>query len=170
LVSVVSIPALRSFYNGYVPLFFAEIVVFLPFALRVLSGALIQIDDSLLEAAVMSGASRIRAIRDVLVPLLRNAIGNAALLIFTLSLRELGAVVLLVGVNTTLLPSLMFEYWQNAQFGPTAALNILGALLPLAVAGAAWLLGKGVVVVVGQARASSAVQMGNASWAEADAS
>ena len=54
-------------------------------------GALASFDPALLEAATALGASRLRAIRTVVLPLLRPAIGNGALLVALSSLASFSA-------------------------------------------------------------------------------
>jgi ABC-type Fe3+ transport system permease subunit len=123
----------------------AEVVIFLPFAVRVMSSALIQVDNSLLEAGVMSGAGRSKVTRDILLPILSPAVINALALVFVLSFRELGAVVLLVAANTVLVPTVTFDYWIAADLGAVAALNLLAFFVPALAMGVVWGLLRGCV-------------------------
>jgi iron(III) transport system permease protein len=143
LVTFVSMPGARLFYNTYAPMILAEVVIFLPFAVRVMSSALIQVDNSLLEAGVMSGSGRSKVLRDILLPILSPAVINALALVFVLSFRELGAVVLLVAANTVLVPTVTFDYWIAADLGAVAALNLLAFFVPAIAMGVVWGLLRG---------------------------
>jgi iron(III) transport system permease protein len=133
LITFVSVPGARLIYATYVPMLIAMVVIFLPFSIRVISAAMIQVDDSLLEAGTMSGARRGVVVRDILIPILGPALLNAAALVFILSFRELGAVVLLIAPNTELVPTVTFNYWINADLGAVAALNIVALFVPALV-------------------------------------
>jgi iron(III) transport system permease protein len=120
-------------YGSAVPMVVADIIVFLPFATRLLSGAIIQLQDELVEASRSLGASRWRTIRKVVLPILRPAAMYAAAVVFILSYRELGAIVLLVSTNTQLIPLITFQQWVQGGYTSVATLNIITLVLPLAV-------------------------------------
>jgi iron(III) transport system permease protein len=143
LVTFVSVPGVKLLYSTAVPLIVAEMIVFLPFALRILSSALIQIQNDLLEASSISGAGPLQTGRRILLPLMRPALLYAAAAVFVLSFRELSAVILLVTANTTLIPTATFSYWVTGNQGQVAALNIVSLLAPLAVVLVAFALAGG---------------------------
>jgi iron(III) transport system permease protein len=148
LITFVSIPGARIFYSSYAPMIVAEVVIFLPFAIRVMSAALIQVENSLLEAGRLAGASRGRVFRDILLPILGPALLNAGALVFILSFRELGAVVLLIAAYTVLVPTVTFETWIAANLGGVAALNVVALIVPAAAMGVGYLLIRGIVRLV----------------------
>lgn len=133
LMTVLFVPGLKIAYNTPLPMVIADIVVFLPFGMRILSGALVQIGDELLEAARVSGGTWLQSVRTVILPLLGLAITNMLVLTFVLSMRELGAVVLLVTPNIMLLPSLIFGMVETGQFQLATVLNVFSAVIPLIV-------------------------------------
>ncbi|MEJ0012105.1 MAG: iron ABC transporter permease [Bauldia sp.] len=133
LLSLLSLPGARAFYNTVTPLLIADAVVFLPFATRVLVGAIIQVHTSMEEASRIAGASAGRTFRLILVPLLTPALIGSFALVFAFSFRELGAIALLVPPGTPLLPTEIFQFWEIGQYGPVAVLNILSVFV-LAVA------------------------------------
>lgn len=134
LVTVLFVPGLSTLYNTPFPMAIALVVVFLPFGVRFMSGALIQISDDLLGAARVCGARPARMVATIVAPMLSTAILNTFLYVFTVSFRELGAVVLLVTPNLPLLPTVIFSEWNDGGITQTAVLNIISVLIPLAVA------------------------------------
>jgi iron(III) transport system permease protein len=133
LITTLSIPGLGPLaYGTAIPMIIAETVVFLPFSIRFLSSALIQVQDELIEASTISGASPIRTAALVVAPILRPAIAYTAAIIFVLSYRELGAVVLLVTPNTNVISSLTYNAWTHGGYNEVAALNVVTLVVPLA--------------------------------------
>jgi iron(III) transport system permease protein len=133
LITLFSVPGFVSLYGTIVPLVVADVVVTLPFAIRVISGALISIQNSLLEASAASGASGARTMRKIVLPLLLPAATNAAMLVYIRSFLQLGAVVFLITPSFNLLPTQIFSTWGVGQYGIVSALNVLSVLLPMAV-------------------------------------
>jgi iron(III) transport system permease protein len=131
LMTFLTVPGLGAVYGTFVPLLVAEVVVFLPFGLRVLGSALIQLDDELLEVSRVCGATRLRSTVSIVVPLLLPAIANAFAFIFVLSYRELGAAVLLVTPSTDLVPTVTFNYWTTGTPSLVAALNMVTMFVPI---------------------------------------
>lgn len=132
LLTVLSIPPLTQFAYGTKGLMMvAEVVVFLPIAMRVLSSTLIQVKDELLEASRMSGAGMLSTLRFVVVPIMRPAILYVAAVVFVFSYRELGAIVLLAPQNTPIVPNISFVFWVSGGYSMLAALNVITLLVPL---------------------------------------
>ena len=105
LLTVLSVPYLaRIAYGSKGLMYVAEIVVFIPVTMRLISSALIQVSDELIEASRLSGASMARSVRLILAPIIRPALLYAGAVVFVLAYRELGAVVFLVAINTSILP------------------------------------------------------------------
>ncbi|WP_460846042.1 ABC transporter permease [Phytohabitans suffuscus] len=133
LITVLFVPGLVVAYGTDVPLVIASVIVFLPFAMRIIASATIQVGDELLEASRVSGARWLRSMVTVMVPLLGVAITNAAIFVFVQSFRELGAVVLLISPSQILLPVKIFSSWEEGEVTSVAVLNVLSAVIPLAV-------------------------------------
>lgn len=128
LMTFLTTPGLKLAYGTLLPLVLADAVAFLPFALRITAPAMVQIKDELVEASRTAGASQMRTIWAVVLPLMRVALINAVTLVFILSFRELGAIVMLVTPNLPLLPTHIFSEWQAGFVGPVAALNVISAV------------------------------------------
>jgi iron(III) transport system permease protein len=138
LMTVLFIPFLQFAYNSEYSLVVADVVVLLPYSMRIISASVIQIHDDMIDAPRTLGSSTWRSVRAVIFPLLRTAIVGSFVLTFALSFRELGAITLLTGPNIQLLPNVIFNQWDTGQnIGLIAALN----LLSIGVTGGALLLG-----------------------------
>ncbi|MGA5506998.1 ABC transporter permease [Streptomyces umbrinus] len=86
-------------------------------------GTLLSIDPSLEDAARTSGASPLRSLLSVSLPLMRPAITNAALLVFALSMEVLG-LPLILGFSSkiNLISTYLYDHWVNdAQQGLVSA-------------------------------------------------
>jgi iron(III) transport system permease protein len=140
LTTFVTVPGVSALYNTYVPLLAAEMIVFLPFSIRIFSSALIQLPDDLLEASRVTGAGSLQTFNKVVLPLLRPALLYAGAVVFVLSFRELGSVVLLVTPGTNLISTAIFSYWSEARFGVVAAVNMVAMIGPMIVVAVAFLL------------------------------
>lgn len=93
-------------------LWIAYITVFLPLGVRTIAGVVLQLDKSLEEAAKVMGAGRLYHLRTVTVPLLKPGLIAAWILLFIVSVRELGASILLVGPNSKVISPSIVEAYQ----------------------------------------------------------
>jgi iron(III) transport system permease protein len=112
----------------------------LPVAFMTCEAALARADSSLENAARSAGASPLRVLRSVTIPMLRPALLNSGTLIFTLAIASLG-IPLLLGTarNIKFLSSYLYLQWTNAE-SPDPASVSAGAMLLLVVATALLLL------------------------------
>jgi iron(III) transport system permease protein len=134
LLTVLSVPGLaRIAYGSKGLMYVAEIVVFIPVTMRLISSALIQVGDELIEASRLSGASMARSVRLILAPIIRPALLYAGAVIFVLAYRELGAVVFLVANNTSIVPYVSFTFWVSGGYPMLAALNVVTLIVPLVI-------------------------------------
>ncbi|MEO6958607.1 MAG: ABC transporter permease subunit, partial [Burkholderiaceae bacterium] len=116
-------------------LWLAYLTVFLPLGVRTIASVVLQLDKSLEEAAKVMGASRLYLIRTITVPLLKPGLIAAWLLMFIVSVRELGASILLVGPDSRVISPSIIEAYQISGREQAATLAViqlvvvLGALL-----------------------------------------
>lgn len=116
-------------------LWLAYLTVFLPLGVRTIASVVLQLDKSLEEAAKVLGAGRFYMIRTVTAPLLKPGLIAAWLLMFIVSVRELGASILLVGPDSRVISPSIVEAFQISGREPAATLAViqlivvLGALL-----------------------------------------
>ncbi len=106
----------------------------LPVAFLTCQAALGRTDSALEDAARSAGASPLKVLRRVTIPMLRPALLNAATLIFTLSIAALG-VPLLLGTshNINFVSSYLYNLWTSAA-APDPGSVSAGAMMLLLVA------------------------------------
>jgi iron(III) transport system permease protein len=109
----------------------AYVIVFLPLAYRGMSGVVVQIDKALEEAARVSGASPMRVMRTVILPLLRPGLVATWALLFMVSVREIGASLFLSGTSTQVLGPAIFSFWDSGGMPRVSALAVVQALIIL---------------------------------------
>jgi iron(III) transport system permease protein len=150
LLTVLFMPGLIRFYNTRWPLIVAFAIISLPLAVRVMSGTVIQLHDEFSEASSVAGANRAQTSVRVTLPLLRSALVDCASAVFSHNFKELGAIILLIGPNTLMLPTLIFDHWEAGDLGTVSALNLLSLFL------SGFFIGFGMVFLRTQKRRSGA--------------
>jgi iron(III) transport system permease protein len=111
----------------------AYIARFVPLATRSANAALRQIDPSLEEAARIAGASRLGALRRILLPLSRPGLIVAFLLVFVPALSELSATILLYSGGTETISVAIFRLNDLGQLEVVSALSVFTIVITLAV-------------------------------------
>ena len=126
-----TIPGLGYVYGTNWILLFSLMIIWLPYAIRIVSTSLIQIADEMEEASSVLGGGWLRTFTRVTMPLLRGGIVNSFIYVTVDSFRELGAVVLLSNASSILLIVLILNiYEQTASALPVvAALSTLMTLM-----------------------------------------
>ncbi len=106
----------------------------LPVAFMTCEAALARADSSLEDAARSAGASPLRALRSVTIPMLRPALLNSGTLIFTLAIASLG-IPLLLGTarDIKMVSSYLYLEWTNAATPDSPSVSA-GAMILLLVA------------------------------------
>jgi iron(III) transport system permease protein len=108
--------------------------VSVPIALITIRAALRGSDPSLEEAARTTGASTLTVLTRITVPMLRPAFLSAAVLIFTISLEQLGIPIFLGAQHhVNFLASYLYTTWSNSPTPDPASVSA-GAVLFLAIA------------------------------------
>jgi spermidine/putrescine transport system permease protein len=102
-----------------------HILIAFPFVFLILRARLESFDYALLEAARDSGASPLRAFRDITLPLVRPSIIGAALISISLSLDEFVITSFTIGPDQTL-PVLI---WAKLRLGLDPGVNALATLV-----------------------------------------
>jgi iron(III) transport system permease protein len=103
----------------------AYLTVFLPLGVRTLAGVVLQIDPGLEECARVCGASWLRQMRTVTLPLMRPGLIAGWLLIFIASVRELGASIFLMGPNSKVIAPQIVNSWLASSSELSAAMAVL---------------------------------------------
>jgi iron(III) transport system permease protein len=129
-------------YGSLAAIIIVIVVRLLPTAFNTISGSVTQIQRDLEDSAVVAGASRSRAGAEITMPLLRNSLISAALLMAIYSFHEISAVIFLYTPSTNILSLAIFQFWQGGSSGQAAAACLLycaGMVAVVAVFGR-WLI------------------------------
>jgi len=141
---------------GYINLLYGTLWIILvayvakriPFAYIFLRNAIKQIMEELEEAARISGASWLRSVKDVTVPLMKTGMVAAWILVFSISLRELAMSILLSQPGTEVMAVAIFSFLEDGAVEHAAAVAALVALLSVVtVVVARKVAGKGALEV-----------------------
>ena len=103
----------------------AYTVVWLAYGMRLVQGTLLQVGPELEEAARTAGAGALRVQRDVTLPLVRNGMVAAWLLVFLIFVREYSTGVYLLGPGTEVIGSLMVSLWGTGAVDLVSALSVV---------------------------------------------
>ncbi len=98
---------------------------FIPFAVRNVASTFMQIDKSLEEAATMVGASWLRTVREVTLPLLKPGLVGAWMLLFIIFVRELTTSIFLYSPNSEVMAVMIYNRWAEGDYGPLCAMAML---------------------------------------------
>lgn len=132
------IPLFNTYVYGTIwVMLIGLIVIFSPFAIRLISPGLIQLSDELEEAASVAGSSWWRRFTGVTLPLLKSSLFNSFAYVMLNAFRELGAVALLYNASSILIIILALSLYDNSASLPdTSAIFVImivfsGAVLVL---------------------------------------
>lgn len=112
-------------YNTIWILFLAYIVRFMIFPMRTVTSSWKQLDNSLEEAGRVSGAGKLRTLRDISVPLLRSGIFSGWLLAFMPALTELTLSILLYSPGNETVGVTAFNVMQEGLITVSSAYAIV---------------------------------------------
>lgn len=134
-------------------------------------GALAGLDSSLEDAARSTGASPLRALWSVTVPMLRPALLNSGVIVFALALEVLGLpLVLGSSSNVTLISSYLYDHWVTA-VPPDQGLVSAGAVVLLVTVTLLLLLRNRLAgdvarftTTTGKPRATAVAELGPVRW------
>jgi iron(III) transport system permease protein len=106
-------------------LLLAYVGTYLPYGVRPLRSAFMQIDSELEESARVFGASFLRALKDIVVPLLAPGVLSAWVLMACMFIRELSVSVVLSRPGTEVLTVEIMKLANDGLWGQVSALGII---------------------------------------------
>lgn len=124
-----------NFHNSKVLIVIAIAVGFVPFSYRTLSSAYMQIKSTLDDGARSLGASRIRLLFSVIMPVSKTALFNSFIYDFVRGVGTMSAVIFLVSFNTPLTSVKILNLAEQGFWGDAAALALLLTLITFGVIG-----------------------------------
>ena len=123
-------------YGTIAILLIAYATHYLPFGVRATSAALRQLHPELEEAARVAGASWLRTMRKITLPLVQPAMLAAWVLLFVMSMQEVSSSILLYSSHSIVLSVAVFDLWENGNPGDVAALGFLQLIASSVIVGA----------------------------------
>lgn len=115
--------------NTFASLLLAHVALTLPYVTRIVSAGLQSFDRSLEEAARGLGASRVRALLDVTLPLIKGSLMAAAVFAFIISFDEVVVTLFLAGPRMTTLPVAIYTYIEYTSDPSIAAISTILVVL-----------------------------------------
>ena len=122
-------------YGTIAILLIAYATHYLPFGVRATSAALRQLHPELEEAARVAGASWLRTMRKITLPLVQPAMLAAWVLLFVMSMQEVSSSILLYSSHSIVLSVAVFDLWENGNPGDVAALGFLQLIASSVIVG-----------------------------------
>ena len=107
----------------------AFVTTYIAFGTRTTNAAMFQLHQELEEAARVSGASRVRAFREIIIPLIVPAMLNVTIWVAAHSMRELSAALMLKTSKSVVISTLIWEFW--AEDSETTGAAVLGIVMIL---------------------------------------
>jgi iron(III) transport system permease protein len=114
-------------------LFIGYLILYLPQATITAGSALSQIDKSLSEASLMSGASQGRSFRRIAVPLMAPGLGAGWIFVFVLMAGDVTASVMLASSRTPVVGFVMIDLFANSTYPVLAAMGAVISIITSAV-------------------------------------
>lgn len=114
-----------NLYSTLAMLVVAYVVKHLTIAVRPIAASMSQVHSSLEEAALSSGASWLRAMKDIMLPLIGPALVAAWFLVFMASFYELTMSIILYGSNTKTIGVLLYELQTYADPQDASVLSVI---------------------------------------------
>lgn len=145
---VIGLGFLWTWINLPVPLYGTLLILvlaysarFMPQGYRGIASTILQVHPDLEESAQVSGASRFRAARTIVIPLIKTGIFSTMMLLFILSMRELSASIFLFTSKTRILSIVLYDQWTSGTYSRMAAISIVYSLIlfVLTMLGRKWL-------------------------------
>jgi iron(III) transport system permease protein len=129
-------------YGSETVVIIAYVTVMVPFATRTLLATLVSIGPEYVEASRTSGAGSIRTIGMILVPLARRGIAGAGALLVILLFHEFAATVMVDGLNSSLMSTVLYKHWTDGSLPRVAVVALImvvvttiGVMIALAAGG-----------------------------------
>jgi iron(III) transport system permease protein len=112
----------------------AYVIRYMPYGMRYVYAAVLQLHNELEEAGGVAGASTLTTLRRIVMPLLTPALVAGWLFIFLIANKELAIAVLLAGPRSQVIAVAIFDLWVNGQGGELAAFGLIWTVLMTMIA------------------------------------
>jgi iron(III) transport system permease protein len=106
---------------------------FTGYAVRTISGSLVQVHPELEESARICGLGPVRALCRITLPLVRPSIISSWILLYSIFMTELSMVLMLYNADTRTFSILTFDVWYSGYFSRVASLSLLQLFIGVVV-------------------------------------
>lgn len=103
------------------------------YAVRTISGSLVQVHPELEESARISGYGPLRTVARITLPLVRPSIVSSWVLLYSVFITELSMVLMLYNADTRTFSVLIFDFWYAGHFSRVSSLSILQLIVGVVV-------------------------------------
>jgi len=118
-----------NIYNTIWIILISYIARYLAYSVRTISSSLMQIDNSLEEAARISGSNRIQSFRDIIMPLVKPSLFASWFLVFIPAFRELTISVLLWSTGNETIGVAVYNLQEGGNVTASPALAIIMVII-----------------------------------------
>lgn len=94
---------------------------YIPYATRAMHSGMASIDDVLEEAALVSGSTPLRNLKDIIAPLITDNLIYGYILLSMFFIKNLTVVIFLYDTNSWVLSVQIWDMWNESMWGATAA-------------------------------------------------
>lgn len=105
---------------------------FMPIALQNIQPAIASVHGDLEQASRIMGAGMLKTVGRITVPLVAGAMFSAWIFSFVLSMHEISAALLLVSIDTQVMPTLIVNLYEQALYERIAAIGMLMVVVTIA--------------------------------------
>jgi iron(III) transport system permease protein len=127
------VPGIGGARNTIVALTIAFIMRFIPLAFGAVAPSILRVSNELDRASRVAGASWLRTVGSIMVPLLRPALLSGFVLLFISFLKEYSSALFLFARGSEVIGTTMIELWRQGNSGPVAALSTIQLALTAVV-------------------------------------
>ena len=117
-------------YNKFIGIMVGHIVLFLPYAIRILAVSFSQVRQDLIDAARDLGASRWARFQAAYLPVLRPGILASLIIVFIQSIEEFALSFVIGSPDFTTVPTILYSYLGYNFIRPNAAVVSLVLVVP----------------------------------------
>ncbi|MHA2231076.1 MAG: ABC transporter permease [Candidatus Hodarchaeales archaeon] len=114
-------------------LLLAYMIRIFPYSTSICSSGLGQIGRELSEVSQSCGASLMRTLRCIIIPLNKGSLVSSWFLLFITVVREFGEVIFLYRYRTMVLPGAIFELWVDGRWQLLSAASVIQTLLTITI-------------------------------------
>jgi len=112
-------------YSTLTALLLAYVAAYLPYGIRPMASAFVQVHAHLEESSLVSGASPLTTMRRIIVPLIIPGVVSGWILMATMFIRELTVSVVLSRPGTEVLAVQILNFADDGLWGKLSALGII---------------------------------------------